>query len=243
MIDRGTVLSSCGRGTRDLLRAFVVALAILFIPGAAHVRGAPIALRAAGNAEFYVGSHGWHTSIIVSRREIPANAWPRRVATKTFAGFDYLEVGWGDRKFYTAPKPDVAMALDAVLAPGPSVLHIAGLNSPIEAALPWSALVRVPCTRQERARLCRALGESFEPDSEGGATTVGRGLYGRTSRFYAARGRYHLFNTCDTWTARMMRAGGLGAEIGLTGTWSAGAVVGQARRLVARRSGRAMSKR
>ncbi|MDQ6808693.1 MAG: DUF2459 domain-containing protein [Verrucomicrobiota bacterium] len=219
------------------LRLFVVAAAIAAILGVGNLCAAPNASRAAQQAEFYVGSHGWHTSIIVLRRDIPAGAWPRGVAAETFAGFDYLEVGWGDRKFYTAPKPNAAMALDAVLSPGPSVLHIVGLNTPIETALPWSALERVPCTREERASLCRALGDSFAPDRNGDASTVGKGLYGKTSRFYAARERYGLFNTCDTWTARMMRAGGLNADTSLAGTWSAGAVVAQARRLIARRSG------
>ncbi|MDQ6626241.1 MAG: DUF2459 domain-containing protein [Verrucomicrobiota bacterium] len=214
--------------------------AIVVILGAGDLCGGSVASAHRGSPEFYVSSHGWHTSIIVSRRDIPAGAWPRRVANETFSGFEFLEVGWGDRKFYTAPKPNAAMALDAVLSPGPSVLHVVGLNAPIQTALPWSALVRVSATRENLARLCRALGESFEPDSTGAAVAVGKGLYGKTSWFYAARGRYYLFNTCDTWTARMMRAGGLPADTSVAGTWSAGAVIAQARRLVA---GRAEQKR
>ena len=223
-----------------LLRVSAVVAAIV-IGVCGNLCAAPIVSSAARHAKFYIGSHGWHTSIIVSRRHIPAGAWPRGVTTEMFAGFDYLEVGWGDRKFYTAPKPNAAMALDAVLSPGPSVLHIVGLHSPIETALPWSALVRVPATRDELVKLCRALGDSFEPDSAGGAVAVGPGLYGKTSRFFAARGRYYLFNTCDSWTARMMRAGGLSADISVAGTWSAGAVIAQARRLVAKEGGRRRS--
>lgn len=186
------------------------------------------------SAEFYVGSHGWHTSIIVARAQIPKNTWPRGVADGTFARYPYLQTGWGDRKFYTHPKPNAGMALDAVLSPGPSVLHVVGLKPPLSRSLEWSALVRVPCTKQEFDSLCRALGDSFERDARGRAQPLGPGLYGETSRFYPARGRYHLFNTCDTWTARMMRAGGLRADAGPTGTYSAGAIIRQARRLTAR---------
>lgn len=182
---------------------------------------------------FYVGSHGWHTSIIVARAQIPTGAWPRGVADRTFVRYQYLEIGWGDRKFYTAPKPNVAMAFDAVFSPGPSVLHIVGLKSPLAHALPWSALVRVPCTRAEFASLCRALGDTFERDANGRARAISPGLYGETSRFYPARGRYYLLNTCDTWTARMMRAGGLPADTSPVGTWSAGAIIAQARQLAA----------
>ena len=189
------------------------------------------------SSTFYVGSHGWHTSIIVPRAQIPVHAWPRGVATETFSSFDYLEIGWGDRKFYTAPKPNIAMALDAVLCPGPSVLHVVGLNSPIETALPWSALVQVPCTRPERISLCRALGKAFETGSGRRVRALSPGLYGIRSRFYPATGHYYLLNTCDTWTARMMRAGGLSADCSSASTWSAGAVIAQARRLVRRRAG------
>ena len=186
---------------------------------------------AASERGFYVGSHGWHTSIIVSRAHIPVSAWPRNVINPTFSRYPYLEIGWGDRKFYTARKPNVAMAFDAAFLPGPSVLHIVGLRPPLARALAWSALVWVPCTKSELATLCHALGDTFERDSSGTVRAIGSGLYGETSRFYPARGRYYLFNTCDTWTARMMLAGGLSANTSSTGTWSAGAIIAQARRL------------
>ncbi len=186
------------------------------------------------NRVFYVGSHGWHTSIIVPRSQIPKNAWPREVVERTFVGYPYLEVGWGDRKFYPAPHPGIAMAIDAAVFPGPSVLHIVGLKPPLPSALPWSNLVRVQCTSKEFASLSHALGQSFELDADGGTHTLGPGLYGM-SRFYPARGRYYWLNTCDTWTARMMRAGGLDADTSPIGTRSAGAIIAQARRLVARK--------
>jgi uncharacterized protein (TIGR02117 family) len=184
---------------------------------------------------FYVGSHGWHTSIVVPRAQIPADRWPRGVAERTFSPYPYLEIGWGDRKFYTARKPNLAMAIHAAFLPGPSVLHIVGLKPPLERALAWNALVRVPCTRAEFASLCRALGDTFERDASGRARALGPGLYGETSRFYQALGLYYLLNTCDTWTAKMMRAGGLPAKTSPAGTWSAGATIAQARRLVAQK--------
>ena len=185
---------------------------------------------------FYVGSHGWHTSIIVERSSIRAGLWPRGIADRTFARYRYLEIGWGDRKFYTAPKPGVAMAIDAAFSAGPSVLHIVGLQPPITTVLPWSAIVEIPCTRAELENLCRALGQSFDVDARGAAREIGNGLYGETSRFYPARGKYYLFNTCDTWTARMMKAGGLAARTDPISTGSAGSVIAQARRLSARRT-------
>lgn len=217
------------QSSRARHRAFVMVAAVWLTIGGLQAR-CGIGVATIQDKAFYVGSHGWHTSIIVPRAEIAA-AWPKGVAARTFAQYDYLEIGWGDRKFYTSPKPNVGMALDAVFSPGPSVLHIVGLNSPIQRALAWSELIRVPCTTRQMASLCRALDNSFDRDARDYAIALGRGLYGETSRFYSARGRYYLFNTCETWTARMMRAGGLPADTSLSGTWSAGAVMAQARRL------------
>jgi uncharacterized protein (TIGR02117 family) len=233
--DQEAALHFCGRLYHIPTRKPRIAAGIAALLGAWTVN---CSVAASGNAAvasdlaFYVGSHDWHTSIVVPREQIPTDTWPRGITKRTFSPYPYLEIGWGDRKFYTAPKPNVAMALRAAFLSGSSVLHIVGLGRPLERALPWSALVRVSCTRAEFASLCRALGGTFERDASGHARALGAGLYGETSRFYQARGRYYLLNTCDTWTARMMRAGGLPANTSPVETWSAGATIAQARRLV-----------
>ena len=183
-------------------------------------------------AAFYVDNHGWHSGIIVPRAAIPPGAWPPGVVERDFAGCAYLELGWGDREFYPAKHPTAGMALGAALVPGPSVLHVAGLNPPLATAHPWSALVTVPCAPEELAALCRDLGRSFETDARGNVVRMGPGLYGRRSGFYPARGRYWIGNTCNTWTARELRAGGLPAHTSIFEALTSGEVVGQARRLV-----------
>ena len=183
---------------------------------------------------FYVDNHGWHSGIIVPRAAIPSGAWPPGVVEGDFAGCAYLELGWGDRKFYPAKKPTAGMAVVAALVPGPSVLHVAGFAPPLSAAHAWSSLVAVPCTPAELAGLCRELGRSFETDAQGNVARMGAGLYGRRSGFYPARGQYWIGNTCNTWTAREMRAGGLAAHTNIFEALTSGEVIGQARRLVSR---------
>ena len=200
------------------MRFFILALVVF---STSEARAA-----AAGPA-FYVGSHGWHTSIVV-----PTTAMPRGAVARKFRRFEFLELGWGDRAFYTARSPTAAMALRAVLVPGPSVLQVVGLHPPLGRALPWSNLVRVECTARELAQLARALGDAFAP----GATALQPGLYGELSWFYPARGRYSLLNTCDTWTARMIRAGGLPVRQDLGATWSAGSVIAQTKQALVQRT-------
>ena len=188
---------------------------------------------AARGAEFYVTSHSWHTGIAAPRAAVLASsAWPPGVAAHDFAGCAWLELGWGDRKFYMAKHPGLAMAVGAALVPGRSVLHVAGFaRSPESERKRWTALVRVPCTDAELRALCQALGASFER----GATRLGPGLYGTRSGFYAARGRYWIGDTCNSWTLREARAGGLLLRVGPRGTLQASAVVAQVQRAVTRR--------
>ena len=177
-------------------------------------------------------SHGWHSGVIVPRAAIPPGAWPPGVAERDFAGCAYLELGWGDRKFYQLAHPGVWQALDATLLPGPSVLHIVGLNPPLATAHPWSALVAVPCTPGELDALCRDLGRCFETDARGQIRRLGKGLYGAKSSFYPARGRYWIGHTCNHWTARELRAGGLAVPVDWFRAFTSGQVVAQAQRQV-----------
>ena len=49
---------------------------------------------------------------------------------------------------------------------------------------------------------------NFAADGEGKTESLGRGLYG-DSRFYSSKESYHIFNTCNVWTARALRRAGL----------------------------------
>ena len=56
-----------------------------------------------------------------------------------------------------------------------------------------------------------ALLAALTPTEGGRGETVARGLY-QDSWFYPAHGRFHLLNTCNTWTARMLTAAGVGVS-------------------------------
>ena len=49
---------------------------------------------------------------------------------------------------------------------------------------------------------------SFTRDEAGNAIPHGLGLYGN-SRFYLSSETYHIFNTCNVWTARVLKSAGL----------------------------------
>ena len=153
-----------------------------------------------------VSSNGWHTAIIVPAAAIAsADVLPEAA---DFPDAKYLEFGWGDRVYYPAKEKTLGMTLAAALAPTPAVMHMAGRAASLTGRSDGPEVVPVALTEAGFRYLVGAIAATFERPSGGRAESVSRGLY-PGSRFYHAHGEFHLFNTCNTWTARMLRAGGV----------------------------------
>ena len=153
-----------------------------------------------------VASNGWHTAIVV-----PAPAFAATdllPEAEDFPRARFLEFGWGDRVYYPAKEKTIGMTLAAALVPTPAVMHMAGLAAAPRDGGSIREVVTVGLTQAGLLNLIEALAAEFERPEGGRAASVARGLY-PGSRFYNARGSFHLFNTCNTWTARMLRAAGI----------------------------------
>lgn len=153
-----------------------------------------------------VVSNGWHTAIVIGRAELIATGLLPEA--DDFPQARFLEFGWGDRVYYPAREPTIGMALGAALTPTPAVMHMAGLSRPPELTYLDGEVAPLALSQAGFRRLAAALAGTFERPAGGRAKPVSRGLY-PDSHFYHAQGSFHLFNTCNTWTARMLRAGGV----------------------------------
>ena len=151
-------------------------------------------------------SNGWHTAIVARRAEVVATGLLPEADDFTDAVF--LEFGWGDRVYYPAREKTLGMALDAASTATPAVMHLAGLAHPPELTYADAEVIPVALSQVEFGQLVSAIAGDFERSKGERAAPVARGLY-PDSNFYLARGAFHLFNTCNTWTARMLRAGGV----------------------------------
>jgi len=150
----------------------------------------------------YLVSHGWHAGIVLRRADIPADLWPENV---DFPYAEFLEIGWGDKQYYQTPDAHLGTTLRAALWPTSSVLHIVGFNGAVTAYYSSSEIIEIKLGEPGFELLSRYIAASFARDESGQALPLGRGLYGN-SRFYLSRESYHLFNTCNVWTARALRA-------------------------------------
>ncbi len=162
-----------------------------------------------GKITIYVSSNGWHSEIAVARTELPAGAIPEAA---DFPGAAYLSFGWGDAEYYTAPDKSLGMTLSAALLPTPAVVHLSGLTAHPGEVFPANEVIELKLPAEAFRALIAYLGASFERGGEARAQAVTPGLYS-FSLFYPATGEFHLFNTCNTWTARGLKQSGLAVTV------------------------------
>ena len=155
----------------------------------------------------HVTSNGWHTAIVVPAPAlISTGAIPEAA---DFSGAAFLEFGWGDRIYYPAEKKTLGMTLTAVLVQTPAVMHVAAHQAPPEGDGTGYELISVELTEAGFRRLAKALAAEFERPIGGRVEPISRGIYPHSSYFYRAHGNFHLFNTCNTWTGRMLHVSGI----------------------------------
>lgn len=180
-----------------------------------------------GEVKIYVASNGWHSAIVVPRAALPPGVLPEAA---DFPRATYLSFGWGDAAYFPAREPTTGMALSAALRPTPAVIHLAGLPAHPQDVFPHDEVVELAATAQAFEALAAYLDATFERAGSDRAEASAPGLH-RFSRFYPAKGEFHLFNTCNTWTAGGLKAGGW--RIRVTGTVTAEELMVQVRPLAA----------
>lgn len=168
---------------------------------------------------FYVVGHGWHIGIVVNRRDL-IEMIP--LLEDDFSNGEYLEIGWGDERFYQAQTVTLGLALRAIFWPTPTVLHIVTVPDSPRRYFSESEVVEVSVPQTGYEKLLAFIVSSFGRTSSSGTIKLGPGLYGN-SWFYRAEGVFSAFNTCNTWVAKSIEATGYpisSATITAEGLWS-----------------------
>lgn len=157
-----------------------------------------------GEYNIHVVSHGWHTGII-----LPCQALNNKIEDlgERFPSSVYYEMGWGDAGFYQAEEITSKLTLQALFSSTGAVIHIVGFSSRPEDYFPGSEMSMLKLDRKGFEGLLAFIGSSFFKDASGNPVRLKPGIYGN-SQFYKATGRYHAFNTCNTWTAKAIASSG-----------------------------------
>jgi uncharacterized protein (TIGR02117 family) len=185
----------------------LAALACALLP----VSGRPQALVARDPVLFVCASLA-HTDIVIPLSD-DIGDW--RSAFFSVAGDipddAYIAVGWGDLGFYreTPRWRDLkaGTALRALAGVGPATLHVLAVN----ARGPASGCVRIIVDRAGRQALARFILASAENDSSGFPLLIEQPRPGEA--FYAAKGRWSPWRTCNAWAAEALAEAGLPTAI------------------------------
>jgi len=156
----------------------------------------------------YIVNHGWHTGIVYPRKKL-LELIPD--LTDRFPSGDYLEIGWGNKDFYQAKEITVGLTLRAILWPSDSVVHLVSVPHNPYTSFPNSDIRSICLTQIQFESLGRFLVRSFLRDKGENIIATRQGIYG-DSQFYVGAGRYHLFNTCNSWTATGLQNAGLNID-------------------------------
>lgn len=178
-----------------------------------------------GGYRVYLTGHGWHTGLVLPTREliqsIPELAY-------RFPHAEFIEIGWGDQGFYQAKDITIGLTLKALLWPTQTVIHAVAVPKDVAAYFANSEVIEICLNRRQLLAMIVFISHSFFRDQDGQVNPVKQGIYG-DSQFYRGYGDYHMFNTCNTWTAKALSSAGF--DISSTFTLTASSVIDQISRI------------
>jgi uncharacterized protein (TIGR02117 family) len=153
----------------------------------------------------FVLGGGYHTGLVVPARAVPESAWPAR---RDFPEADYLELGWGEREYYSQVDPGMSLALLALFTPSASTLRampVAG--SPVH-FFRDSLLIELELSQAGFERMVEFVRRSYELDASGRAIVIAS-EHQDGSRYYASPRTFHALENCNVWVARALETAGL----------------------------------
>ena len=169
--------------------------------------------------KIYVVNHRWHTGFVIASQRIY-----RLIPSleKRFGDIPHIEFGWGDKGFYQATEITTGLAIQALFSPSQAVIQAVAVPADVRDYFKHSDTAQLCLSDGQLQALAEFISRSFEKDENNQITTLKKGIYGN-SQFYKAVGSYHLFNTCNSWTAEGLRS--IGMDISSSFRLTAGSIM------------------
>ncbi len=156
----------------------------------------------------YVHSSGVHIEIIFPDSALPS---PLKQGIQHDRKDRYTSFGWGEKAFYTEAHEwdslSIKGALKAAFIPTPALLRVRGY---LRRSATWRQLII--CDSQMNA-LFEFIQNTFVKDENGQKILFRPFHYGPSDYFYAAKGHYWLFYTCNTWANKAFKKAGIPTAI------------------------------
>jgi uncharacterized protein (TIGR02117 family) len=172
--------------------------------------------------EIGVWNNGFHTSLSLPAETLATDHPLRRLYPRA----RYLLIGWGDSRFYRSNGSDLWAGFLALAAGGETTVHLYASDAPPEENFLPKNTQRVAISRAGAIALGARLQQSLALDAAGAAQIQAPGQAPGQSHFLKGADQFHLFQVCNQWTARTLRAAGvpINAAFLYMGDWLVAAV-------------------
>lgn len=179
--------------------------------------------RAGDCVELHLYSNGFHSDIGAPAVIFPEDHALRRLYPEARS----FLIGWGEERFYQSDGTDLMLGLDAIVPPSPTVFHIAHNAGPSSAYLGPTDDTGIAVSAEGAAAFVALVDRYLVLDAAGDPNIVAPGKVRGRSMFLRSRGSFHLFNVCNHWMAKALRAAGV--NVNTRASWMAGPLVQQVR--------------
>lgn len=166
-----------------------------------------------GDIEIFIISNGVHTDVCLPVKSKLIN-WAKYIDSSPFEGIlldpEYISIGWGDKGFFldTPEWSDLTFstAINATFLPSPTAMHVSYFDfTPKET----ESVRRCKITFEKYMELITFIKHSFLLNNNSLPVLIPNVGYTETDNFYEAKGNYHLFKTCNTWTNNALAIAGV----------------------------------
>ncbi len=159
----------------------------------------------------YVFSHGWHTGIVMQAGDIKKLTSIDWLDQLTAGDSDYLEFGWGDEQAYRVKVVRTGTIMKAMFLPTKSVVHLERFNEPPYVHYSDSQLETFDVTPAQLESMLSVIEKTISKDASGKLLNIGSGVEA-DSTFFRAKKLYFIGRSCNMWTAKVLKAGGINAR-------------------------------
>ncbi len=208
------------RGLKKVLKTglkiifYFIAFAFFYLLIAFLLSSIPVAGEAntKDDIDIYILTNGIHVDIVVPSITDKYN-WFEEIEHLTseveIPMYKYLAIGWGDKGFYintpTWSDLKASTAIKACLGLNGSAIHATYYKRMQES----ETCKKISISEDQYDRLVNYIRNSLEKNSDGKFIEIkSNSFQGNIDAFYEAKGRYSIFNTCNSWANRGLKVSG-----------------------------------
>ncbi len=195
-------MKSIYKAFKQLLFWLILAIGLYFAAALvlSLVKTRPQTLNCEEMLEVYVSSNGVHLDVIAPV-ECLEHEFVRQLQLPR--GTRFVAFGWGDKNFYikTPEWKDLTLqtAFTALFLKSETAMHVTAYKQTSPA---WRVLKICP---EQLQLLLNFITNSFARDVQGKIRLLDVHGYAANDRFFAARGSFSLFKTCNVWVNQALK--------------------------------------